>query len=270
MAADAASPGRRRTALVTGASRGLGAALARTAPEDLDLVLTARSAESLAETAAQAARPGREVRIIEADLASAASRADLIAETDGRIDILVNNAAVGSYGAFLDADPYEIARTVEVNAAAPVELTRRLLPGMLRRADLGDDRAGLINLSSGFAFVPVPSLAVYGATKAMILSLTEALAAELSDRPIDVLAVCPGPVRTGFGERAGWGGSMPGAMSPDFVARQTWRALGRQRTLVLGPLDTPLFGPAAFARGLAAQAAWRAVSVMERVRGLRR
>ena len=267
----AETPAVRPAALITGASRGLGAALARRAPAHLDLVLAARDREALERTAASAAAAGRTVRIVEADLATPEGRQRLVAETEGRIDVLVNNAALGSYGPFLATEPERLMKTVEVNAAAPVELCRRLLPGILARAAASGGRAGLINLASGFAFVPTPSLALYGATKALVLSLTEALAAELGDRPVDVLAVCPGPVKTGFGQRAGFsGGTMPGAMSPEFVADRTWRALGRQRTLVLGPLDTPLFGPAALARGVVAEGAWRALSLMERLRGGRR
>jgi short-subunit dehydrogenase len=99
---------------------------------------------------------------------------------------------------------------------------------MIERAETGGPRAGLINLASTLAFTPVPHAAIYGASKAFVLSLTEALAAELDGQPIDVLAVCPGPVRTEFFRRAGLPGrGVPGAYPPKRVARRALADLGR-------------------------------------------
>ena len=105
-------------------------------------------------------------------------------------------------------------------------LVRRLLPGLLTRAIARDSRAGLVVVASGAAFLPVPNLAVYAASKAFDLSLTEALAAELIAEPIDVLALCPTATRSRFAERSGYRGSIPGAQDPEYVARAALAALG--------------------------------------------
>jgi short-subunit dehydrogenase len=263
--ADAAfrsAPSRRR-ALVTGASRGLGEALALEAPEDVDLVLSARDAAALDGVADRARAQGRDVETIVADLADAESRAALIARVEDRIDLLVNNAGVGAWGRFLSRAPEEHATAAEVDVVAPTELSRRLLPGMITRAGMLGRRAGLINVASSLAFAPAPTFAVYAASKAYLLSLTEALAAELASEPVDVLALCPGPVRTEFGRRAGFGREIPGAMTPAAVARAGWGALGRQRSAVVGLLDTPVFTPAALARSAAAEVAARGARLVE-------
>jgi short-subunit dehydrogenase len=118
--------------------------------------------------------------------------------------------------------------TILVDVLAPAALAHALLPGMIERAETGGPRAGLINLASTLAFTPVPHAAIYGASKAFVLSLTEALAAELDGQPIDVLAVCPGPVRTEFFRRAGLPGrGVPGAYPPKRVARRALADLGR-------------------------------------------
>jgi short-subunit dehydrogenase len=101
-----------------------------------------------------------------------------------------------------------------------------------------------------------------------MLSFTESLSAELGDDPIDVLVACPGAVKTDFGRRAGYqGGSIPGAMSPEKVARASLCALGKQRTVVIGPVSMAAFGPVAFARSAFGEAFMRASQVMERVSG---
>ena len=114
----------------------------------------------------------------------------------------------------------------------------------------------MIIVSSNTAFAPVPRLATYAASKAFALSLAEALAAELTAEPVDVLALCPTATRSRFAERAGWGSGIPGAQSPRHVANAALRALGRQRTLVLGPLSgtvlaVPALAHAAIAQGIA-------------------
>ena len=252
-----ADPPARRRALITGASRGIGDALARAAPPDMDLLLVARDADAL-EAVAEAERArGRRVDVHAVDIAAPEGRASLIDDADGRIDVLVNNAGVGAWGGFLDVDAAAHETAVAVNVAAPTALARALLPGMIERARMMGGRAGLVNMASSLAFTPVPGFAVYAAGKAYLLSLTEALAAEFASDPIDVMAVCPGAVSTEFGARAGFGGAIPGAMAPESVARETWRALGRRRTLVLGPVDAALFTPAALARSVAAEVAAR-------------
>jgi uncharacterized protein len=243
------TPHRFEAALITGASSGIGRAFALALPETTALLLVGRDAARL-EAVARAAG-GRRVETRIADLATPAGlEAVAAAAEDLAVDLLINNAGIGPFGPFLDNDEAVVEATVKVNALAPVLLARRLLPGMLARAEAAGRRAGLINVASSAAFVPVPGLAVYAATKAFDLALTEAIAAELLDRPIDVLALCPGATRTPFGERAGFGGRIPFAVAPERVAREALAALGRQRTLVTGRLGPLALAPAAAARNL--------------------
>lgn len=225
-----------RRAVVTGASSGIGAAFAR-ALDRSDLLLTGRDAAALEALAMELRRDGRTVEVVTADLTSASERGELIAAADRFApDLLVNNAGLGSWGRFLEDSAQRAEATVLVDALAPVVLAHALLPGMLARAEAEGRRCGLINVASTLAFTPVPYGAIYGAAKAFVLSFTEALAAELADRPIDVLAVCPGPVRTDFFRRAGFPGGAPwGAIEPERVARWALADLGR---LTVGFTDT--------------------------------
>ena len=265
---DESRPARRR-ALITGASRGIGAALARTAPSDMDLLLVGRDADALEAVAEAERSAGRSVDIHAVDIANPQGRASLIEDAADRIDVLVNNAGLGAWGDFLKVEPTAHEAAVAVNMAAPTALMRGLLPGMIARSRMMGRRGGLINMASSVAFAPVPSFAVYAASKAYLLSLTEALTAELRREPIDVMTVCPGAVATEFGERAGFGGSIPGAMTPEHVAARSWAALGHRRTLVLGPVDKALFTPAALARATAAEVAARGAKLAGMFNGRR-
>jgi short-subunit dehydrogenase len=170
------------------------------------------------------------------------------------IDLLLANAGLGPFGPFLEAPEQALRDTIAVNVMATTLLLRRLLPGLLARVLEQDSRAGLVVVASSAAFLPVPNFAVYAASKAFDLSLTEALAAELAADPIDVLALCPTATRSGFAKRSGYRGSMPGAQDPGYVARAALAALGHRRTLVLGPLSGPLLSVAAIARAASAEA----------------
>ena len=229
---------RLRRVLITGASSGIGAAFARALPR-ADLLLSGRDAgalDSLARELRGAA--DRRVEVIDADLAAAAGRRRLLEAAEAfSPDGLINDAGLGTIAAFLAEGPARQEATVEVNALAPMALARGLLPGMLERATAEGHRCALINLASTLAFTPVPYGAIYGATKAFVLSFSEALAAELARQPIDVLAVCPGPVRTPFFRRAGApDGAPPGASDPDQVARRALSCLGRR---TVGFTDVP-------------------------------
>jgi short-subunit dehydrogenase len=116
------------------------------------------------------------------------------------VDLLVNNAGFASYGPFADEDPDRLAREIQLNCSALVALTARLLPPMLARG-----RGGVLNVASTAGFQPVPTMAVYGASKAFVLSFTEALWAETRASGVRVLALCPGPTQTRFFETAGNG-----------------------------------------------------------------
>jgi hypothetical protein len=242
-----------RFALVTGATSGIGAAFARVLPETTDLLLTGRNSEQLVTLREELGVGDRRVETLQADLTRAADRQALIDRAeDLEIDLLVNNAGMGQYGAILDNDPQAEVDTVELNCTAPVALTTALLPGMIERARLDGGRAGVINVSSTFAVQPVPYLATYAASKAFVQSWTEALAEEVRRKPVDVLALAPGTTKTQFGTRSGFGpGNLPFAAEPEDVAREGLKYLGRCTVHVPGPVQraalTPFFLPRRFA-----------------------
>ncbi|WP_420392439.1 SDR family NAD(P)-dependent oxidoreductase [Acuticoccus sp.] len=257
-----------RCALVTGASGGIGEAFARALPDTTRLVLTGRNEDKLSLLRAEI---GPRAETVVADLGSedGVARVAEAAEAAG-CDLLINNAGLGALGDFLSVDLAAHRTALRVNVEAVLELTHRLTPGMIERADREARRAGVINVASSVAFVPVPSFATYAATKALILSFTEAFAAEMADAPVDVLCACPGAVRTGFGARSGYGSAFPGAMSPEKVARTALAALGRQTTVMIGPVSTATLAPVALARSMVGQAFHRAGKVIDRVQDRQR
>lgn len=254
-----------RAALLTGATGGIGAAFARALPPETSLVLTGRDGDALAVMAEE--HLGRATTVV-ADLSTAEGLDKVVAAAEAAgCDLLINNAGLGMTGDFLDVPLENQLATVRVDVEAALALIHRLVPGMLERAEQDGTRAGMINVASSLAFVPVPTFATYAAAKAFLLSFTESFAAEMSGRPIDVLVSCPGATRTGFAERAGYRGlPIPGAMAPEKVAVATLAALGRQSTVVIGPASAAAFGPVALARSAFGRAFARANRVMDRVR----
>lgn len=230
---------RRGWALVTGASRGIGYELARVLAEaGWDAVLLARDEPRLRQVAEELEEGfGIRARVIAADLADPGAARRVFDELDGeglRVDLLVNNAGFGSSGPFAEADLARERDMVRVNVGAVTELTGLFLPGMLER-----DRGGVLNVASTAAFQPGPFMAVYFASKAYVLSFTEALAEELRGTGVRATALCPGPTATSFQERADMGDSAlsgqgtVGLMDPERVARagySGWRR-GRRRVV---------------------------------------
>ena len=196
-AAHGASATRRPLALVTGASSGIGADLARELARDgHDLVLTARRVGPMEELARELETVGANVTIIPADLGRADGPAGLARELDARglvVDVLVNNAGLGAQGRFDGMDPTRIHAMLQVNIVALTELTRLLLPPMVERR-----RGRVMLVASTASFQPGPNMAVYCATKAYVLSLGEAIAYELRGTGVTVTTVCPGATATGF------------------------------------------------------------------------
>ncbi len=227
----------RPTALVTGASGGIGRDLAELAAADgFDVVLVARSADVLGAAADDIEeRHGVRALAVPADLADPQAPARLAAELAGRgvaVDVLVNNAGVGAYGEFVDSDPEAQLAMIRVNVGAVVGLTRALLPPMVERG-----RGRILNVASTAAFQPGPLMAVYYATKAFVLSFSEALAEELAGTGVTVTALCPGPTRSSFQDRAGMQKSrlfrLARVMDSMPVARRGWRAALRGRRVVI-------------------------------------
>ena len=189
--------------LITGASSGLGAELARQlAARHANLVLTARSVERLGAVAEELrTRHGVTVHVIPVDLAEPGGPARLIAEVESlgvAVDHLVNNAGFGSLGRFVRTRLERETEMVRLNCEALVCLTRHFLPGMIERK-----RGGVIQLSSTAGHQPTPFFSTYGATKAFVLSFAAALSAELEGTGVRMMAFCPGPVPTGFQKAAG-------------------------------------------------------------------
>ena len=187
-----------KTALVTGASSGIGRAMAlKLAGRGARLVLVARSKDRLDELAAEIrAASGAEAAVIAIDLGAAGAAARLFAEVGGRglsVDLLVNNAGFGKWGNFLDFDPATYAEMVDLNIRAVVELCHVFLPSMAAKGD-----CGILNVGSTASYIPVPWSAVYGATKAFVLSFSEALYYEYRGKGVQITALCPGNTATNF------------------------------------------------------------------------
>lgn len=257
-------PGRYRMALITGATSGIGAAFAAALPRETGLLLTGRDAARLGAEAEKHAVGGRRVETLVADLSGDAGRRALIAGAEALpVDLLINNAGFGAYGPCLENDRDTELGMVAVNVTAVVELTHALLPAMIERARAEGGRAGLIVVSSTVAFVPMPMMATYAATKTFELSFTEALAEELRDAPADVLLVCPGATRTGFFRRARMPDSfLRYAEEPDAVARKAFAALGRRRVLVSRSSAGLALAPVSLSRRIAAAGAKRFIHRM--------
>ncbi len=191
----------RRTALVTGASSGIGRELALIfARNGYDLVLVARSRQGLEDVAAQARGLQVDAHVITADLARSEAPDQIRAELEAAlipVDILVNNAGFAMYGPFIDANPQTEGEMMQVNMATLTHMTRLFLPGMVQR-----HWGRILNLSSLAGFMPGPLMAVYYATKAYVLSFSEALADELHGTGVTVTALAPPATSSGFQRRA--------------------------------------------------------------------
>lgn len=226
-----------QTVLITGASGGLGLALAhRFAREGYDLILTARSADKLiAAKDTLEATHGITVTVIPCDLGAPHAAADLIAaigEQGLSVDILVNNAGFGDFGAFADSDIDKQSAMVQLNVTALMELTHAVLPTMRQKG-----RGKLLNVASIAAFEQGPFMSVYYATKAFVLSFSQALARELKGSGVTVTILCPGPIHTGFFDAADLENSklfrsLPVARADD-VADYGYKALMKGKTVAV-------------------------------------
>ncbi len=229
-----------QTALVTGASAGIGEALARKlAAEGVNLVLVARSQEKLEHLANELSQK-HSVRCMPlvADLSQphcGQALLQAVTSLDAKIDILVNNAGFGTYGHFESISPEAEQDEIAVNVAALVDLTHVFLPAMLQRG-----KGAVLNIASTAAFQPVPYLAVYAATKSFVLSFSEALWAEYKERGVHVVALCPSAVETSFishlGDESVRGTSVfSKTLTPEHVADQALVALrGKKAIHIVG------------------------------------
>lgn len=226
------------TVLVTGASSGIGMAIAReVASRAKVLVLVARRVERLEQLRAELVKshPALRVEVIACDLADRGQTKQLPEEVKSRgldVDVLVNNAGVGLMGAFDRADPEKLVSMIELNVMSVTLLTRAFLPGMIVR-----DRGGVLNISSGFGVAVMPSFAAYCATKHYVTGLSEALVADLAGTRVVCTQVLPGPVATEFEQQIGnfTGMKAPGILeiSAGRCARAAIRGFDRGRAMVV-------------------------------------
>lgn len=191
------------TALITGASSGLGEEFARQlARENYDLVLTARREDRLKAVAAEALRIGSsKVEVIACDLGAPDAAVNLYQQVTERgleIECLINNAGFGTHGIFHKLPLDREVEEINLNITSVVALARLFIEGMVARR-----RGTIINVASTAAFQPVPYMATYAATKAFVLNFSEAVAHEVRDSGVTVMALCPGPTRTEFQGTAG-------------------------------------------------------------------
>lgn len=217
----------RQTALITGASSGIGEELARVfAQHDYDLILVARSAnklEALADELAAAHEISVSVRPADLSVAGSAENLARALHSDGAtVDILVNNAGVLKHGAFVDMEPGEHQRLVQLNVAGFTDILAHFAPDMVAR---GAGR--ILNVASTAAFQSMPSLATYAATKAYVLSLSEALSEEFRGTGVTVTTLCPGFTKTNMVKSAGPAvQALPSMLmgDPHKVAKEAFRA----------------------------------------------
>lgn len=222
-------------AVITGASSGFGAVFAdQLARRGLSLLLAGRDEDRLTAVAQRVRQAGLvEVELVVGDLGTEAGVAALAARLSGRtIEVLVNNAGFGTYGRFAELDADREHQLVAVNVDALVRLTHAVLPGMIARG-----RGGILNVASTIAFAPGTYQATYGASKAFVLSLSQALWAETRGAGVTVTALCPGPTRTGFVDALGSDVSHTAIYrhlaAPEPVVAAGLRALDRGRAVAV-------------------------------------
>lgn len=238
------APASDRTAVVTGASSGIGIALARElAARGHGVTLVARRAEKLAELAEELTATGVRAEPLACDLADRDARAGLLGRIEAlglTADLLINNAGLSTLGPVAQSDPQAEMNMIEVDVVALADLTSRFLPGMVERG-----RGGILNVASTAAFQPLPGQAGYGACKAFVLSYTRSLGGELKGTGVAATTLCPGPVDTGFGEAAGFSkedaeSALPSFMweTPEAVARCGLDALAKGSPVAIpGPAN---------------------------------
>ncbi len=229
------------TALITGASAGIGREFARQlAGRAGALVIVARRESRLQELRDELAarHPNLKVQIQRADLSLAeevSALAEWIETEKLAIDLLINNAGLGDRGPFATSDPERLEDMLQVNMVALTTLTHRLLPPMLARR-----HGAILNVSSSASFLPLPGLGVYAATKAYVTSFSEALRTELRGTGVSVMALCPGPVHTEFDQVARRPSDPNKGTAPEFayvateeVVRAALNGLERERPIVI-------------------------------------
>lgn len=233
------------TAIITGASGGIGYELAKLfAADGISLLLIARSAGKLQQLQheLQQKHPQIKIHVLSTDLSVPDAALDVynFARTQGlKVSYLVNNAGFGLYGKFYETDWKTEAEMIQLNITTVAQLTKLFLPDMIYAR-----KGKIMNVASVAAFVPGPFMSVYYATKAFVLSFSEAIAAELRDKNVTVTALCPGPTETGFESAANLEESklFKGKKLPDAeeVARYGYKAMQQGKTVAVHGWDNKL------------------------------
>ena len=219
----------RPLAVITGASRGIGAAFARRVAADHDIVLVARKPDRLASVRDELARdhPDGRFETVSADLSTPDGTGALVERlARGDVDMLINNAGEGYHGRFVAEPSDRIAAEIALDCVAVALLTRAVLPGMVAAG-----HGAVVNIASTAAFQPVATMAVYGAAKAFVLSFSEALHVETRDSGVTILVVCPGGTDTGFFDAAGAQFMTGRRSTPDQVVDAALAALRRRKAV---------------------------------------
>lgn len=226
----------KKTALITGATSGIGYELCKLfAGDGYRLITVARDESRLARQADEFSAAGGEVTVMSQDLSNAEACDKIFAELQRleiEPDVLVNNAGFGTFGQFCETDLAEETRLLQVNVVSVTRLTKLLLPAMVKRGT-----GKILNVGSLAGFFPGPLMAVYYASKAYVLSFSEALASELRDKGITVTVLCPGATETEFRLRAG----MPNTklvpiikpMTAARVAEEGYKGMLKGETIVM-------------------------------------
>jgi short-subunit dehydrogenase len=227
-------------ALVTGASSGIGEEFARQLAErGWPLILVARSQDRLASLHDQLiAAHAVDVRCVAMDLTAPGAPLDLFEKTQAdalKITLLINNAGFGGFGEFAGQDRERLLQMIELNITALVELTHLYLRAMYRQSEAQRGSSGIINIASVAGFMPLPYSAVYAATKAFVLSFSQALAEEASQHGVRIMAVNPGTTKTNFFEVAGKSpfSNTRGMQTAAQVVSESLRAFERGRRSVI-------------------------------------
>lgn len=224
----------KNVALITGASSGIGLELARIHASKGDLILVARSEKELMQLKKDLEeKHACNVMVISKDLTLNGAPKELFDEVSAagiEVSILMNNAGLGGYGYFIERSLADEQFMIQLNIQALVELTHLFLPGMVARKS-----GRILTTASTAGFMPGPLQTVYFATKAFVVSFSQALAFELTNSGVTVTALCPGPVKTGFAKAANMDGSplFKNAISPSVTARKGYKAMEKGRLKVI-------------------------------------
>ncbi|RCW45487.1 SDR family NAD(P)-dependent oxidoreductase [Paenibacillus prosopidis] len=223
----------RKTVLITGVSGGIGKELAdRFAKGGHNIVLVARSESKIVKLAQEYRKKyGIQATVIAKDVAAPGVPEEIFTELKEKgitVDYLVNNAGFGLFGTFIETDMEQEVNMIDVNIKALTVMTKLFLPDMIKRG-----QGGVMNVASLVGFFPGPMMSVYYATKAYVLSFTEALANEVSGTGVTVTALCPGLTSTGFVDRSGMGAVKGAIMEAGQVAEEGYRGFLRGKTLIM-------------------------------------